>query len=74
MITSAQIRAARSFLDWTQQGLADAAGIGVFTVRRAEQPGGDEAMRQGTARKITEALKAGGVRLTESGGIEPRAK
>ena len=48
--------------------------VGVFTVRRAEQPGGDEAMRQGTARKITEALEAGGVRLTESGGIEPRAK
>ncbi len=74
MITSAQIRAARGFLDWTQQELADEAGVGVFTIRRVEQPGGDEAMRQGTARKITEALEDAGVRLTESGGIDPRAK
>jgi transcriptional regulator with XRE-family HTH domain len=36
MITASQCRAARGLLDWTQQELADAARIGVATVRLFE--------------------------------------
>jgi DNA-binding XRE family transcriptional regulator len=36
MITSAQCRAARGLLDWTQQHLADQAGVGIVTVRQFE--------------------------------------
>ena len=71
MISSAQIRAARAYLDWTQEELAQKAGVGVFTIRRAETDGGDASLRQGTARSIQDALEAGGIRLTPTGGVEP---
>ena len=36
MISSAQCRAARGLLDWSQQEVAERAGIGVVTVRQLE--------------------------------------
>lgn len=36
MITSDQIRAARTLLQWSAQDLADSAGVGIATVRRFE--------------------------------------
>lgn len=36
MISIEQCRAARSLLDWSAQALADAASLGVATVRRFE--------------------------------------
>jgi transcriptional regulator with XRE-family HTH domain len=36
-MTPAQCRAARGLLDWTQQKLADAAGVGVSTVTSFER-------------------------------------
>jgi len=37
MITPAQSRAARGLLDWSQQGLADAATLGLSTIRDFEK-------------------------------------
>jgi transcriptional regulator with XRE-family HTH domain len=36
-LTSAQCRAARHVLGWTQEDLADAAGLSIFTVRAFER-------------------------------------
>ena len=36
-LTSAQSRAARHILGWTQEDLADAAGLSIFTVRAFER-------------------------------------
>jgi transcriptional regulator with XRE-family HTH domain len=70
MITSAQSRAARGLLDWTQQDLADRAGVSIVTVRQLEagliQP------RRATLDVIRRALEAGGVEfIDENGGGGP---
>jgi transcriptional regulator with XRE-family HTH domain len=36
-LTPAQSRAARNLLGWTQEDLADAAGLSIFTVRAFER-------------------------------------
>ncbi len=41
-ITPAQLRAARSLVDWSAQECADAANVGVASIRRAERREGDK--------------------------------
>jgi transcriptional regulator with XRE-family HTH domain len=67
MITASQCRAARGLLDWTQQELADAAKVGVATVRLFE---GDETeTRQATLVVLRQAFEVAGVEfLDENGG------
>jgi transcriptional regulator with XRE-family HTH domain len=65
MLTPAQCRAARGLLSWNQQQLADAAGIGVATVRLFEAGKGKQ--RRSTLKLITQALEAAGVELTNGG-------
>ncbi len=65
-INSAQIRAARAMLKITAQDLADASGVGVATVRRAESDEG------GTPTKVVNqairaALEAAGVEFIPEG-------
>jgi len=69
MITSAQCRAARGLLDWTQQELADQAGVGVVTVRQFEA--GDVPPRRSTLQVIQQAFELAGVALIEGGGGGP---
>ena len=72
MITSAQCRAARGLLDWTQQRLAEEARVGVVTVRQLEA--GDTAPRRATLEVIQRALERAGVQLiNENGGGPGRA-
>lgn len=67
MITSAQCRAARGLIDWSQQQLADAAKVGVVTVRQFE--GGGSQPRNATLDVIRRALEAAGVEfIAENGG------
>lgn len=40
LITSEQIRAARALIKWSADDLADAAGVGVATIRRFESVAG----------------------------------
>lgn len=40
-ITGAQIRAARAFLRWTIADLAAAANVGLSTIQKVEEVGGD---------------------------------
>ena len=67
VITPAQCRAARGLLDWSQQKLADQAGVGIVTVRKLEA--GAAQSRRATMEVIKRALEAAGVVfLDENGG------
>lgn len=69
VITSAQIRAARSLLQISQQELAAAAGVAVTTIARMEKmPGKVKGMSE-TIEKIEAALEAKGVQFVEGGAI-----
>ena len=67
---SAQIRAARAILGWSQDQLARRAGIGLATLRRIEQ---DEGLVKGnfsTILKIQRALEQAGIHFTEDNAGE----
>jgi len=67
MINSAQCRAARALLDWSQQVLADAAKVGVVTIRQFE--GGGAVPRNSTLDVVQRALDAAGIEfIPENGG------
>lgn len=67
MVTAAQCRAARGLLDWTQQDLADASGVGVVTIRQIES--GVTEPRRATLQAIQFALQNAGVEfIAENGG------
>lgn len=61
MISNLQIRAARALLGWSQQRLADEAGVSAITVKRLE--GAEETFqaRFETVMKVKEAVEAAGV-------------
>jgi transcriptional regulator with XRE-family HTH domain len=61
MISNLQIRAARALLGWSQQRLADEAGVSAITVKRLE--GSDEVFqaRFETVMKIKTAVESAGV-------------
>lgn len=69
MITPAQCRAARGLLDWTQQDLADRAGVGIVTVRQVES--GITKPRRATLEVIRRTLEAAGVQFIEENGGGP---
>ncbi len=70
MITPEQMRAARGLLDWSQSALADAAGLSLPTIKRAERNLGSAV--SGDAREaIQKALEAGGVIFVEENGEGP---
>jgi transcriptional regulator with XRE-family HTH domain len=62
MLTSGQCRAARGLIRWSQQELADAAGISIATIRLFEAEKGDQ--RRSTLKLIRQALEAEGVEFT----------
>lgn len=66
MITPQQCRAARGLLDWSQQNLADSAGVGVVTVRQVEA--GVGIPRRATLAVIRQALESAGVEFIDENG------
>jgi transcriptional regulator with XRE-family HTH domain len=87
MIFSREIRAGRALLGWTQLELANAASVGVATVRRLEGSGSEIRGSAETVWRIQTALEAAGiefisadelkgpgVRLRRSGGDRPQAR
>jgi len=76
-MTSAQMRAARAMLDWSQARLADESGVSVETIKRLERMDGAlEATKVATLDAIRKALIAGGVEFTngDEPGVKLRAK
>jgi transcriptional regulator with XRE-family HTH domain len=72
MITSAQIRAARGLLKWTQAMLAHKASLSVVTLNMIESDSVDP--RVSTLRAIEQALERAGVEFigTEEEGVGVR--
>lgn len=76
-MTSAQMRAARAMLDWTQPQLAEAAGVSVETIKRLERLEGEvTATRVATIDAIEKALVKAGIEFTngDEPGVKLRAK
>jgi transcriptional regulator with XRE-family HTH domain len=62
---SAQIRAARALLGWSQGQLARSAGVGLATLQRIEQNEGIVKGNFSTVLKIQKALEGAGVRFSD---------
>jgi transcriptional regulator with XRE-family HTH domain len=66
MITASQCRAARGLLDWSQQKLAEKAGVGIVTVRQLEADIHEP--RRSTLDVIRRCLEAAGVIFIDENG------
>jgi transcriptional regulator with XRE-family HTH domain len=66
MVTSAQCRAARGLLDWSQQDLATNAGLGIVTVRQIEADTAEP--RRSTLVVLRQAFERGGVEFIDENG------
>lgn len=64
-ISPAQCRAARGLIDWSQQQLAEAARVGIVTVRQFES--GAVQPRNSSRAAIQRALEEAGVEFTNGG-------
>ncbi len=60
-LTPGQCRAARGFLDWTQDELAERAGLSRSTIRDFEK--GRHDLQPGSAQQIVRTLEEGGLQL-----------
>ncbi len=68
-MTAAQLRAARALLRMPADKLAEAAGVSLVTIRRAEALDGPVTMMRANLDAIRRALEAGGVEfIPENGG------
>jgi transcriptional regulator with XRE-family HTH domain len=65
-MTPAQCRAARALLDWSQDDLAQAAEVGVVTLRQFER--GATEPRRAILAALRRALEEAGVRFIDRGG------
>jgi len=69
VITGAQIRAARALVRWTAEDLANAASVGVSTIRRAEAENGPPTITVANLKLIRVALESAGIEfISENGG------
>ena len=66
MISTGQVRAARALLRWTAEDLANAAEVGVATIRRMEVLDGIPAGNVKTLVAIQQALEDAGIEFIGS--------
>ncbi len=66
MISAEQCRAARALLNWSQQELADRAGVGIVTLRQLEA--GVNEPRRATLEVVKRALESAGVSFIDENG------
>ena len=69
MVTAAQCRAARGLLDWSQQYLADHAGLGIVTIRQIES--GATEPRRATLTVLQQTFERAGVEFIDENGGGP---
>ena len=65
MLQVAQLRAARALLGWRQEELAQAAKVGVATIRRIESQQGPLAGYVSTLLKIQAAFEQAGIQFID---------
>jgi transcriptional regulator with XRE-family HTH domain len=63
-----QIKAARALLGWSQNDLAQKAGVSIPTIKRLEAEDGLLGGRSETGSKINTALQAAGVEFIDENG------
>ncbi|WFP95549.1 helix-turn-helix domain-containing protein [Ensifer adhaerens] len=68
VITGAQIRAARALVRWTAEELANAASVGLSTIRRAEAEDGPPTITPANLKLIRIALESAGVEFIPDHG------
>ena len=75
-ITGGQIRAARAFLRWRAEDLAEHSKLGVATIRRAEAVDGTVPITEANADAIVRAFEEAGVEFIHSDapGVRLRPK
>ncbi|HEX8903192.1 transcriptional regulator [Vitreimonas sp.] len=61
MLTSAQIRAARALLDWSQKTLSEKSKLSVPTIKRMEGAMGPERSTEANVEAVRRALESAGV-------------
>jgi len=71
MLTSAQIRAARSLVRWSAEDLAQRSSLSVATIRRAELADGETSMTVANDLAVRRALEAAGVDFIDENGGGP---
>lgn len=69
MVTASQCRAARGLVDWSQQTLAEKAGIGIVTVRQLEA--GLHEPRKATLDVVRRCFEMAGVEFIDENGGGP---
>ena len=69
MITPAQCRAARGLLSWSQQNLADRAGVGIMTIHQFEKEGSQP--RRATLEVVRRAFENASVEFIDENGGDP---
>ncbi|MBR1200936.1 helix-turn-helix domain-containing protein [Bradyrhizobium sp. AUGA SZCCT0240] len=67
MFSPSQLRAARALVGWSQSEIANAAGLSVPTIKRAEADGGIKVSEEAVA-AIASVLKKVGVEFIEENG------
>ncbi|MCV6597449.1 MAG: helix-turn-helix domain-containing protein [Mangrovicoccus sp.] len=67
-MTGNQLQAARNLIGWNQAQLAEASGLSVPTIKRAEGSGRVAASAK-AVEAIRAALEAHGVQFLEAGGV-----
>ncbi|MEJ0047391.1 MAG: transcriptional regulator [Rhodospirillales bacterium] len=67
-LTGGQVRAARGFLRWSAEVLAERSRVGISTVKRAEAADGAAPITQANAEAIKRALELGGIEFVQENG------
>ena len=70
-LVSAQIRAARALIRWSAEDLAEAAALGLATIRRAENSEEETSMTVANDLAVRRALETEGVEFIEEDGGGP---
>jgi transcriptional regulator with XRE-family HTH domain len=70
VVNTNQIRAARAYLDWSQEELAQYSGLSVATIRKIE--GGSLSPRGPTSMAIRKAFEDHDIEFMESNGVRQR--